>query len=95
MAHDLLSKRSAIYSDRPFIPALEHDNRTSGQYLPLMSKNPLWSRQRRFAKQIMETSQKDGFYSYPELEAIRLLFELLGDRDGELRRRVTVIRKMC
>ncbi|EME87956.1 uncharacterized protein MYCFIDRAFT_26018 [Pseudocercospora fijiensis CIRAD86] len=78
-AHDLLSKRSAIYSDRPFIPALEHDNRTSGQYLPLMSKNALWSRQRRFAKQIMERSQKDGFYSYPELEAIRLLFELIND----------------
>jgi hypothetical protein len=39
VAHDLLSKRSAIYSDRPFIPALEQDNRTSGQYLPLMSQN--------------------------------------------------------
>ena len=39
IANDLLSKRSAIYSDRPFIPALEQDNRTSGQYLPLMSKN--------------------------------------------------------
>lgn len=39
VAHDLLSKRSAIYSDRPYIPALEQDNRTSGQYLPLMSRN--------------------------------------------------------
>ncbi|KAF7197197.1 Cytochrome P450 monooxygenase [Pseudocercospora fuligena] len=44
-----------------------------------MSKNHLWSRQRRFAKQIMEMSQKECFYSYPELEAIRLLFELLRD----------------
>lgn len=50
IAHDLMSKRSSIYSDRPFIPALEQDNRTSGQYLPLMSQNLLWSRQRRFAK---------------------------------------------
>jgi len=39
VASDLLAKRSAIYSDRPHIPALEQDNRTSGQYLPLMSQN--------------------------------------------------------
>ena len=39
VAHDLLSRRGAIYSDRPHIPALLQDNRTSGQYLPLMSKN--------------------------------------------------------
>ena len=39
VAADLLSKRGQIYSDRPYIPALEQDNRTSGQYLPLMSKN--------------------------------------------------------
>ncbi|KAF2158921.1 hypothetical protein M409DRAFT_71399 [Zasmidium cellare ATCC 36951] len=79
IAHDLLSKRSAIYSDRPFIPALEHDNRTSGQYLPLMSKNLVWSRQRRFAKQIMDVSEKQNFYSYPEIEATRLLFEMMSD----------------
>ena len=39
VAHDLLSRKGAIYSDRPHIPALLSDNRTSGQYLPLMSKN--------------------------------------------------------
>lgn len=39
IARDLLSKKSAIYSDRPHIPALLHDNRTSAEYLPLMSKN--------------------------------------------------------
>lgn len=39
VAIDLLSKRGNIYSDRPHIPALAADNRTSGQYLPLMSKN--------------------------------------------------------
>ncbi|KAK4555007.1 hypothetical protein LTR86_007773 [Recurvomyces mirabilis] len=77
VAHDLLSKRSAIYSDRPFIPALEQDNRTSGQYLPLMSRNDKWTRQRKFAKQIMDTSEKASFYGYPELESIRLLFELM------------------
>lgn len=77
VAHDLLSKRSANYSDRPFIPALEHDNRDSGQYLPLMSKNEKWTRQRKFAKQIMDASAKEEFYGYPELESIRLLFEVM------------------
>lgn len=79
VAHDLLSKRSANYSDRPFIPALEQDNRTSGQYLPLMSKNEKWTRQRKFAKQIMDNSAKEAFYGYPELESIRLCFELMTD----------------
>lgn len=39
IAHDLLSKKAAIYSDRPHIPALIDDNRTSAQYLPLLSRN--------------------------------------------------------
>lgn len=39
IAKDLLSKRAAIYSDRPHIPALLDDNRTSAQYLPLLSRN--------------------------------------------------------
>lgn len=39
IAQDLLSRRGAIYSDRPHIPALIDDNRDSGKYLPLMTKN--------------------------------------------------------
>jgi hypothetical protein len=39
IAKDLLSKKAAIYSDRPHIPALIDDNRTSAQYLPLLSRN--------------------------------------------------------
>lgn len=39
IAQDLLSKKAAIYSDRPHIPALIDDNRTSAQYLPLLSRN--------------------------------------------------------
>lgn len=38
IAHDLLSKRAPIYSDRPTIPNLP-DNRTSGDYLALMGRN--------------------------------------------------------
>ncbi|KAK6436783.1 hypothetical protein LTR95_007022 [Oleoguttula sp. CCFEE 5521] len=79
IAQDLLTKRSANYSERPFIPALEQDNRTSGQYLPLMSRNELWTRQRKMGKQIMDTSAKNGFYAYPELESVRLLFELMSE----------------
>lgn len=37
IAHDLLSKRSAIYSDRPVIPNLP-DNRISGEYLALLGR---------------------------------------------------------
>jgi hypothetical protein len=39
ISKDLLAKKGAIYSDRPHIPALLDDNRTSAQYLPLSSKN--------------------------------------------------------
>lgn len=79
IAQDLLGKRRAIFSDRPFIPALEQDNRTSGQYLPLMSKNEKWTRQRKFGKQIMAASHKASYYNYPELESVRMLFELMQD----------------
>lgn len=37
IAQELLSRKAAIYSDRPFIPALFTNNRTGDQYLPLMS----------------------------------------------------------
>lgn len=37
VAHDLLAKRNAIYSDRPVIPNLS-DNRTSGEYLALLGR---------------------------------------------------------
>ncbi|KAF2643195.1 cytochrome P450 [Massarina eburnea CBS 473.64] len=77
VARDLLSKKGAIYSDRPHIPALLSDNRTSAQYLPLMSKNDGWSRQRKFANVIMRESENAKFHRYPELEAKRMLVELL------------------
>ena len=36
-----------------------------------------WARQRKFAKHIMDQSQKASFHNYPELEQIRLLAELM------------------
>lgn len=77
IAHDLLSKKSAIYSDRPHIPALIDDNRTSAQYLPLLSRNEGWTRQRKFANNIMRHSERLSFNHYPELEAIRMCVELM------------------
>ncbi|KAF3032487.1 hypothetical protein E8E12_002557 [Didymella heteroderae] len=77
IAHDLLSKKAAIYSDRPHIPALIDDNRTSAQYLPLLSRNEGHTRQRKFANVIMRESEKATFHRYPELEAKRMLVELL------------------
>jgi hypothetical protein len=37
IAHELLSKRANIYSDRPMIPNLPN-NRTSGEYLALLGR---------------------------------------------------------
>ncbi|KAF2132279.1 cytochrome P450 [Dothidotthia symphoricarpi CBS 119687] len=81
IARDLLSKRAAIYSDRPHIPALIDDNRSSAQYLPLLSRNDGWTRQRKFASVIMRESEKVQFHHYPEMEAKRMLVELLDDPD--------------
>jgi hypothetical protein len=39
VAQELLGKRAANNSERPFIPSLQADNRVSGHYLPLMSRN--------------------------------------------------------
>lgn len=39
VAQELLGKRAANNSERPFIPSLQADNRDSGHYLPLMSRN--------------------------------------------------------
>ncbi|KAF3004322.1 hypothetical protein E8E13_009333 [Curvularia kusanoi] len=81
IAHDLLSKKAAIYSDRPHIPALIDDNRTSAQYLPLLSRNEGHTRQRKFANVIMRESEKANFHRYPEIEAKRMLVELLEEPD--------------
>lgn len=96
IAKDLLSKKAAIYSDRPHIPALLDDNRTSAQYLPLLSRNGKTkviidkyfltltdghTRQRKFANIIMRESEKAMFHRYPELEAKRMLVELMDEPD--------------
>jgi len=77
IARDLLSKKAAIYSDRPHIPSLIDDNRTSAQYLPLLSRNEGHTRQRKFANIVMRESEKAIFYRYPEIESKRMLAELL------------------
>ncbi|KAL5409611.1 hypothetical protein PMIN03_005857 [Paraphaeosphaeria minitans] len=81
IAKDLLAKKGSIYSDRPHIPGLMNDNRTSAQYLPLLSKNDGWTRQRKFTNVIMRESEQALFHRYPEIEAKRMLVELLEEPD--------------
>ncbi|EOD52422.1 Cytochrome P450 [Neofusicoccum parvum] len=57
--------------------AIARDLLSKKKYLPLMSKNPHWSRQRKVATYIMRESKLNTFYNYPELESIRLLKELI------------------
>ena len=47
VAHDLLARRSLIYSDRPVIPNLP-DNRTSGDYLALLGRTGECGAYRRY-----------------------------------------------
>ncbi|KAJ5050651.1 uncharacterized protein L3040_002526 [Drepanopeziza brunnea f. sp. 'multigermtubi'] len=75
MAHDLLSKRSAIYSDRPVIPNLP-DNRTSGNYLALLGRTETWKRQRKVCHQVMARSSSESLYNYPAIESKRLLYHM-------------------
>ncbi|KAK0712099.1 cytochrome P450 [Lasiosphaeris hirsuta] len=73
IAHDLLSKRALIYSDRPTIPNLP-DNRTSGDYLALLGRTDTWKRQRRLCGHLMHTSALDQLHAYPALERDRFLY---------------------
>ncbi|GAP91097.2 putative cytochrome P450 [Rosellinia necatrix] len=76
VAHDLLSRRAAIYSDRPQIPNLP-DNRTKGDYLALTGSNDVWKRQRKLAQQLMAANV--SLHDYPRRERDRLLYLLSTD----------------
>lgn len=64
IAHDLLTKRNAVYSDRPVIPNLP-DNRTSGDYLALLGRTETWKRQRKLCHHLMTTSAQASLHGYP------------------------------
>ncbi|KAI0872055.1 cytochrome P450 2C3 [Hypoxylon argillaceum] len=76
VAHDLLSRRAAIYSDRPQIPNLP-DNRTKGDYLALTGSNDIWKRQRKLAQQLMTANW--SLHDYPSKERDRFLYLLSTD----------------
>ncbi|KAK3323056.1 cytochrome P450 [Apodospora peruviana] len=78
IAHDLLSKRAPVYSDRPLIPNLPN-NRTSGDYLALLGRTETWKRQRKLCNHLMHTSSLASLHSYPTLERDRMLFLMLRD----------------
>ncbi|KAK4214279.1 putative cytochrome P450 E-class, group I [Rhypophila decipiens] len=78
VAHDLLSKRATIYSDRPMIPNLP-DNRTSGDYLALLGRTETWKRQRKICNNLMHTSALAQLHGYPTIERDRMLYLMLND----------------
>ncbi|KAI1333495.1 cytochrome P450 [Xylariaceae sp. FL0016] len=78
IAHDLLSRRALIYSDRPQIPNLP-DNRTKGDYLALTGCNDTWKRQRKLAAQLMAVSTNASLHDYPRKERDRFLYLLSED----------------
>ncbi|KAH7050122.1 cytochrome P450 [Macrophomina phaseolina] len=83
VAHDLLAKRGAIYSDRGAVPSVVNSKSTlshgdgAGEYLPLMGRNEFWARQRKFAHGVLATARSEGFSDYPLLESRRYLYELM------------------
>ncbi|KAK4135237.1 cytochrome P450 [Trichocladium antarcticum] len=81
IAHDLLSKRAIVYSDRPMIPNLP-DNRTSGDYLALLGSTETWKRQRKLCNHLMHTSSLADLHAYPTLERDRFLYLLYQDPDN-------------
>ncbi|KAJ9137046.1 Cytochrome P450 [Pleurostoma richardsiae] len=81
IAHDLLSKRSPIYSDRPVIPNLP-DNRTSGDYLALQGRTDTWKRQRMLCHHLMAASDAASLHGYPKLERDRFLYLMMQDQDN-------------
>lgn len=81
IAHDLLSKRAAIYSDRPQIPNLP-DNRTSGEYLALLGRTETWKRQRRLCSHLMHASSLRSLHDYPTRERNRFLYLLARDPEN-------------
>ncbi|GAB1319838.1 Cytochrome P450 monooxygenase psoD [Madurella fahalii] len=78
VAHDLLSKRALIYSDRPMIPNLP-DNRTSGNYLALLGRTETWKRQRKLCNYLMHTGTLASLHSYPTIERDRFLYLMYQD----------------
>ncbi|KAK8872507.1 cytochrome P450 [Apiospora arundinis] len=78
IAHDLLSRRALIYSDRPMIPNLPN-NRTGGEYLALHGRNDTWKRQRKLAQHLMTQSANASLHNYPSKERDRFLHLLYKD----------------
>lgn len=81
IAHDLLSKRNTIYSDRPVIPNLP-TNRTSGDYLALLGRTETWKRQRKLCHHLMTDSAQSSLHGYPTKERDRFLYLMSQDSDN-------------
>nr|OQO15565.1 hypothetical protein B0A51_17650 [Rachicladosporium sp. CCFEE 5018] len=77
IAHEILGKRGAIYSDRPGIPAVP-GSKSEGEYLPLLGFNDAWKRQRKFGHTILQAGNyHNSYHNLPAAESSRLLIKLL------------------
>ncbi|KAJ1310728.1 hypothetical protein OPQ81_009249 [Rhizoctonia solani] len=76
--HDLLEKRSSLYSDRFCPPMIASPNLMNmNDFLIFMDANELWKKQRRTINSRLTKHAVIGFRASQELEARRLLVRLL------------------
>ncbi|KAK8125468.1 uncharacterized protein PG998_001227 [Apiospora kogelbergensis] len=78
IAEELLVKRSKYNSDRPSVKSLFDSKR---EYLPLMGKNELWSRQRKLTHSYLTEASQAQYHGVMVHEAKRWLARLIENPD--------------
>lgn len=81
VATELLEKRAAKYSSRMNLP-MAFDLVSGGKRTLLMPYGDLWRKERKIMHQILNTTQKEIFAPFQDLESRALLFRYL-ERPGE------------
>ncbi|VUC32969.1 unnamed protein product [Clonostachys rosea] len=76
VVHELLEKRSAIYSSRPKLPMAQAII-SRGHRMLLMEYGEAWRSQRRIMHGILGSNKRDIFRPFQETESKALLFHLL------------------
>ncbi|KAH9204677.1 cytochrome P450 [Leptodontidium sp. 2 PMI_412] len=77
VVYDLMEKRAAIYSSRPFRPMCQ-DIMSGGARMLLMEPGPRWKNQRKIMHSILNGRQVDkNFIPYQELEVKQLMHDYL------------------
>ncbi|KAL2260337.1 hypothetical protein VTK26DRAFT_5678 [Humicola hyalothermophila] len=86
IAHDLLVKRAKHNSDRPAVQSLFDSKSMDGsmEYLPLMGKNDVWSRQRKVSHAYLSQASSAHYHGIMDFEAKRWLARLMTEPDDFL-----------